>query len=166
MRARQSPPRKRPAPNNPALKTCVRPKRTSTVHKESFRNGRMRRHAVMHCKQKAKRWLRLPLLKIQTPIHTDSRPIDRSVTCRRFKVTGRVQGVFYRMSTRDVAVPLQITGHAVNLPDGSVEVLACGAPDALAKIERWLHDGPPLASVTSVEGIDVDCEPPQRFVVG
>ena len=55
MRARQLPPRKRPELNNPAPKTCVRPKRFSTVHKESSRNGRMRRHAVMHCKQKAKR---------------------------------------------------------------------------------------------------------------
>ena len=165
MRARQLPPRKRPELNNPAPKTCVRPKRSSTVHKESFRNGRMRRHAVMHCKQKVKRWLPLRPLKVQPPIHPESCPIDRSVTCRQFKVTGRVQGVFFRVSTRDVAVPLQITGHAVNLPDGSVEVLACGEPAALAEFERWLHDGPPMASVTRVEAIDVDCEQPQRFAV-
>ena len=67
-----------------------------------------------------------------------------------------MQGVFFRASTRDVAVPLQITGHAVNLPNGSVEVLACGDPAAVAELERWLHDGPPGASVTSVECIDVD----------
>lgn len=165
MRARQLPPRKRPELNNPAPKTCVRPKRSSTVHRESSRNGRMRRHAVMHCKQKTKRSLPLPALKVQTPIEPESRPINRSVTCRQFKVTGRVQGVFFRVSTRDVAVPLQITGHAVNLPDGSVEVLACGEPAALAEFERWLHDGPPMASVTRVEAIDVDCEQPQRFAV-
>jgi len=80
-------------------------------------------------------------------------------------VTGRVQGVFFRVSTRDVAVPLQLTGHAVNLTDGSVEVLACGEPAALAEFERWLHDGPPLASVSRVEAIDIDCEQPQRFAV-
>ena len=165
MRARQLPPRKRPELNNPAPKTCVQPKRSSTVHRESSRNGRMRRRAVMHCKQKTKRSLPLPALKVQTPIHPESRPINRSVTCRQFKVTGRVQGVFFRVSTRDVAVPLQITGHAVNLPDGSVEVLACGEPAALAEFERWLHDGPPMASVTRVEAIDVDCEQPQRFAV-
>jgi acylphosphatase len=53
------------------------------------------------------------------------------MTCRQFKVSGRVQGVFFRVSTRDVAVPLNITGHAINLPDGSVEVLACGDAAAL-----------------------------------
>jgi len=63
------------------------------------------------------------------------------MTCRQFKVTGRVQGVFFRVSTRDVAVPLKITGHAVNLPDGSVEVLACGEPAAVAEFEQWLHNG-------------------------
>jgi acylphosphatase len=76
-----------------------------------------------------------------------------------------VQGVFFRASTRDVAVPLQITGHAVNLPNGSVEVLACGEAAAVAELERWLHDGPPMASVSSVECIDVDCEKPARFAV-
>lgn len=88
------------------------------------------------------------------------------MACRQCKVTGRVQGVFFRVRTREVAVPLQITGHAVNLPDGSVEVLACGQAAAVAELERWLHDGPPMASVKSVECIDVDCEMPQRFAVG
>ncbi len=88
------------------------------------------------------------------------------MACRRCRVTGRVQGVFFRASTRDVAVPMQITGHALNLPNGSVEVLACGDPAEVAELERWLHDGPPGASVTSVECIDVDCEEPERFAVG
>jgi len=88
------------------------------------------------------------------------------MTCRQFKVTGRVQGVFFRVSTRDVAVPLKITGHAVNLPDGSVEVLACGEPAAVAEFEQWLHNGPPMASVTPVEWIDVDWGQPERVAVG
>jgi acylphosphatase len=88
------------------------------------------------------------------------------MACRQFKVSGRVQGVFFRVSTRDVAVPLKITGHAVNLPDGSVEVLACGEAAALQELERWLQEGPPPASVTNVEGIDVDCEQPAQFTVG
>jgi acylphosphatase len=88
------------------------------------------------------------------------------MTCRQFKVSGRVQGVFFRVSTRDVAVPLQITGHVVNLPDGRVEVLACGEPAALAELERWLHEGPPMAVVKIVECSDVDCEKPQQFTVG
>ena len=88
------------------------------------------------------------------------------MTCRQFKVSGRVQGVFFRVSTRDVAVRLLITGHAINLPDGRVEVLACGEPDALNKLESWLHEGPPMASVSKIECSDVDCEVPQRFTVG
>ena len=69
---------------------------------------------------------------------------------RRFTVTGRVQGVFFRDSTRRVAESLSLVGHAINLSDGSVEVLACGDRDALASLEEWLHEGPPLASVTAV----------------
>lgn len=88
------------------------------------------------------------------------------MTCRRFNVSGRVQGVFFRASTRDVAVPLNITGHAVNLPDGSVEVLACGKQAALAELERWLHEGPRMASVTNVEASDVECEKPEGFTTG
>ena len=69
---------------------------------------------------------------------------------RRFTITGRVQGVFFRDSTRRVAKSLALVGHAINKSDGSVEVLACGDRDALASLEKWLHDGPPMASVTAV----------------
>lgn len=69
---------------------------------------------------------------------------------RRFIIKGRVQGVFFRDSTRRVAESLGLTGHAINLADGDVEVLACGATDALDKLESWLQDGPPLSKVTNV----------------
>ncbi len=70
--------------------------------------------------------------------------------CRRFAVTGRVQGVFFRASTRDVAVDLSLTGFARNMADGSVEVLACGSQDAIEKLAAWLREGPRMASVSSV----------------
>ena len=76
-----------------------------------------------------------------------------------------MQGVFFRVSTRDVAVPLGLTGHAVNLADGSVEVLACGELDAVSELGRWLCDGPPLASVSNVQSIDVDCTAPRHFSI-
>lgn len=76
------------------------------------------------------------------------------MSCRRCLVSGRVQGVFFRASTRYEALALGLTGRAVNLPDGRVEVIACGAEDALDSLCRWLESGPPEASVTSVE-----CEP-------
>jgi len=68
----------------------------------------------------------------------------------RFIVTGRVQGVFYRASTRQRATSLGLDGHAKNLPDGSVEVLASGPDAALAALQRWLQHGPPAAQVTGV----------------
>ena len=86
--------------------------------------------------------------------------------CRQFKVSGRVQGVFFRASTRDVATDLNVTGHAINLPNGDVEVLACGAGIAIDQLLQWLQKGPPMASVASVEEIPLSCENPERFTIG
>jgi acylphosphatase len=69
----------------------------------------------------------------------------------RFIVAGRVQGVCFRAGTRDQALALGIDGHAINLPDGRVEVLAAGDPEALDALERWLWQGPPAARVDAVE---------------
>jgi acylphosphatase len=69
---------------------------------------------------------------------------------KRFLVSGRVQGVCFRASTQQEAERLGICGHALNLADGRVEVLAQGSLPALAELERWLHDGPPLARVSAV----------------
>lgn len=74
-----------------------------------------------------------------------------SGVCRRFLVSGEVQGVFFRASTRDVARRLGLGGYAANLPDGRVEVLACGTGDALERLREWLYLGPPQAEVTGVE---------------
>ncbi len=54
----------------------------------------------------------------------------------RFLVSGRVQGVFYRGSTREQAVALGLSGYARNLPDGRVEVVASGDEGALDVLER------------------------------
>ena len=86
--------------------------------------------------------------------------------CRLFKVTGRVQGVFFRVSTRDVAVPLGVHGHAVNLADGSVEVRACGGAAAVNELEAWLHQGPRNAVVDAVTEQDTVCTTPERFTTG
>jgi acylphosphatase len=72
-------------------------------------------------------------------------------TCRWFRITGRVQGVFFRASVRNVAIQLSLTGYARNLADGAVEVFACGRVGAINKLEAWLQHGPRMASVTNVE---------------
>jgi acylphosphatase len=88
------------------------------------------------------------------------------VTTRRYRITGKVQGVFFRASTRDVATRLGMAGHARNLPDGSVEVLAAGSADAQASLERWLNQGPPSAEVANVTCEAVDGVPPEGFTTG
>ena len=86
--------------------------------------------------------------------------------CRLFNVTGRVQGVFFRVSTRDFAVPLGINGHAINLPDRSVEVRACGDEAAIEKLRDWLYQGPRNAEVSAVSETRTDCTHPDRFDTG
>jgi acylphosphatase len=83
--------------------------------------------------------------------------------CRQFKIHGRVQGVFFRASTRAAALPLGLRGYARNLPDGSVEVLACGDPEATEALLVWLDDGPPMAAVSAVTESPVDCSMPAGF---
>ena len=68
----------------------------------------------------------------------------------RFIVSGRVQGVFFRASAREQALGFGLSGHAKNLDDGRVEVLASGAADALDALGRWLEQGPPAAKVEQV----------------
>ena len=72
----------------------------------------------------------------------------------RFFVRGRVQGVWFRASTRDVAIRLGLSGHARNLADGRVDVLAVGDADAIEALAAWLQRGPPGARVDGVV-----CEP-------
>ena len=70
--------------------------------------------------------------------------------CMRCVVAGRVQGVFFRASARHQAQSLGLKGHARNLPDGRVEVLMCGDPKQVAKLQSWLRQGPPMAEVSGV----------------
>lgn len=85
--------------------------------------------------------------------------------CRRCWVSGRVQGVYFRGATQRRARELGVSGYARNLPDGRVEVLACGAPDAVDGLCEWLWQGPPSARVTAVDCAVVDAEIPGGFVI-
>ncbi|HST28130.1 MAG TPA: acylphosphatase [Rudaea sp.] len=83
--------------------------------------------------------------------------------CAKFNVRGRVQGVAFRASTRGMARRLGLTGHAKNLPDGRVEVLACGDAAALDELESWLRRGPPAARVDAVTRTVAEIPPPASF---
>ena len=84
----------------------------------------------------------------------------------RFVVSGKVQGVFFRVSTRERALDLGLCGRATNLPDGSVEVLAAGAAEAIDTLERWLHQGPSAAWVKAVVRTSWNGAMNEGFVTG
>ncbi len=82
------------------------------------------------------------------------------------KVTGRVQGVFYRASTMDTARALGLTGWVKNMMDGSVELEAQGPDDKVEKLIIWLNEGPPHARVEHVHVTDIPIVEGERdFVV-
>ncbi len=88
--------------------------------------------------------------------------------CRKYLVGGRVQGVFYRATAARHARELRITGHARNLPDGRVEILACGTQAALEELVKRLWTGSSASKVTSVQEADVSAAAalPTDFITG
>jgi len=93
-----------------------------------------------------------------------SRPV--CTVARRCLVRGRVQGVYYRASARERARAAGIRGYARNLPDGSVEVMACGDEAAVGAFIDWLWIGPSAAKVAAVSVTDLQLEEhelPQEF---
>ena len=81
-------------------------------------------------------------------------------------MSGRVQGVWFRDSTRREAEQLGINGYAHNLDNGDVEVFACGSREALDALCRWLATGPPLARVSNVEQTTAGYRTLPGFTVG
>jgi acylphosphatase len=73
---------------------------------------------------------------------------------RRALVSGRVQGVFFRDSSRQQAARRGVAGRARNLPDGRVEVVLEGPPEEVAAVLAWLRQGPAYARVETVEVTD------------
>ena len=69
----------------------------------------------------------------------------------RFLVRGKVQGVWFRASTREQALRLGLQGYASNLSNGDVDVLAVGDDDAIDRLAAWLQQGPPMARVDAVQ---------------
>jgi len=71
------------------------------------------------------------------------------------RITGKVQGVGFRMSTVRQAHSLGITGWVRNLEDGSVEALLQGEHDTIDQMLAWLRVGPPAARVDNVDSDEV-----------
>ena len=83
----------------------------------------------------------------------------------RVRVTGRVQGVFFRAWTAEQAERLSVTGWVRNCRDGSVEALVLGEADAVEALIEALHRGPPSARVERVEVEDAEPAPLSGFAV-
>jgi acylphosphatase len=84
---------------------------------------------------------------------------------KRVKVHGRVQGVFFRDSTRERATAHRVNGWARNMPDGSVEAVLEGEPEAVQRVVRFLETGPPHAQVDRVEVEEEDPEDLRGFSI-
>lgn len=83
----------------------------------------------------------------------------------RFHVCGRVQGVYFRQSTRQRALELQLDGWVRNCDDGSVEGLVHGPAAALDALRNWLRQGPTAARVETLDWQASDELPAAGFVV-
>ena len=80
-------------------------------------------------------------------------------------ISGKVQGVFFRQSAREMAVSIGITGTIKNLYDGSVEIVATGTKDQLNSFVEWCKKGPPNAIVAGVEVRDLSLQEFLHFTI-
>ena len=70
---------------------------------------------------------------------------------RHLRITGRVQGVWYRESMREAAEALGVNGWVRNRTDGSVEAVVQGKAEQVEQLVAWCRQGPPLAHVLNVD---------------
>jgi acylphosphatase len=78
-------------------------------------------------------------------------------------ISGKVQGVFYRQSTRERAIELGITGTVQNLRDGSVHIIATGTQEQLDELRNWCGKGPVRAVVEKIEVKELPLQSFERF---
>ncbi len=82
-----------------------------------------------------------------------------------FRVSGLVQGVWFRQSAREQAMLLNITGWVTNLPDGRVEGRATGDEAMLETFRTWLNHGPVAATVLKLEWEESELQHYDGFVI-
>ena len=84
---------------------------------------------------------------------------------RRVRAAGRVQGVFFRDSTRREAQRRGVAGWVRNCADGSVEAVFEGPPEGVAHLVAWAHRGPAEAEVTAVDTVEERAEGLRGFEI-
>lgn len=80
-------------------------------------------------------------------------------------IKGKVQGVFYRATAKEIAEDLGVTGWIKNKADGDVEALVSGTEQQLAAFINWCKQGPPNAVVTGVEVSNEEYESFKKFTI-
>ena len=81
------------------------------------------------------------------------------IISKQIYVSGNVQGVFFRESTRQLAGELKLSGFVRNLRDGRVEVLAVGDDESIQSLIKWLKIGPKLAKVSTIKVLEMEISP-------
>lgn len=85
--------------------------------------------------------------------------------CLHLLIRGRVQGVYFRSSSKSVAEELEINGWIRNTDAGDVELLACGEEKKLSRFLEWCRKGPSRARVTELIQSASDAIPPSGFEI-
>lgn len=80
-------------------------------------------------------------------------------------ISGKVQGVYFRASSQQIAIDFGLSGYARNLADGDVEVLMCGEQEKVDKMLEWLKHGPPTAEVQHMEKKQVQWQQHNFFAI-
>ena len=83
----------------------------------------------------------------------------------RLIIKGKVQGVFYRATAKDIADLTGVKGWVRNLPDDSVEITATASEETLQKFINWCKQGPPRATVEDVVVEELDLHDFNNFKV-
>lgn len=91
--------------------------------------------------------------------------MNQNIIHKNIRITGRVQGVGFRYSARQVAGELGIKGYIRNLPDGAVYIEAEGTLSRLEDFIAWCNDGPSRAVIQFVDVYDSEVVDFQEFVI-
>lgn len=88
-----------------------------------------------------------------------------AMVCMHSYVSGKVQGVWFRDTTKKKAIEMGLTGWVKNLSDGRVEVIACGDEHTINEFQSWLWQGSEHSKVTDVQSENIAFEPHNHFVI-
>jgi acylphosphatase len=83
----------------------------------------------------------------------------------KIRITGRVQGVFFRQSTQERALNFGLKGTVRNCEDDSVEIIATGEREQLDKLIAWCREGPPRAKVDNVKTQELSLQQFNHFSI-